>query len=228
MQMTLSTNNYGDNPFQPGVVQDSYQPDQLIAGNQPIETQPIILAAGALKRGTVLGAKSPQGIVAVAGASNTGNGTVGSLTRGAGSLQGNYLLTAVDATHFSVTDPEGNALPNLTVGSAYSQSGLGLTITAGGTAFVAGDTFTLESFDATGQYIESVAGASDGSQTPVAILADDADASAGPVTAGAYLTGDFNARKLIYDASWTVATLRAALRPYGIFVKDTVSASDPS
>src|SRR5581483_5468749 len=200
MQMTLSTNNYGDNPFQPGVVQDSYQPDQLIAGNQPIETQPIILAAGALKRGTVLGAKSPQGIVAVAGASNTGN----------------------------VTVPEGNALPNLTVGSAYSQSGLGLTITAGGTAFVAGDTFTLESFDATGQYIESVAGASDGSQTPVAILADDADASAGPVTAGAYLTGDFNARKLIYDASWTVATLRAALRPYGIFVKDTVSASDPS
>ncbi|MDR3513776.1 MAG: head decoration protein [Caulobacteraceae bacterium] len=225
--MTLNTNTLGDNPFQPGVVRDTYVPDQLIAGQFPLETQPVVLGAGALKRGTVLGAKSAQGVVAVAG-TNTGNGTVGSLSRGAGALQGNYVLTATTATNFTVTDPEGNALPAATVGTAYSQSGINFTITAGGTAFVAGDSFTLESFDATGQYITSVATAVDGSQTPTAILIDDADATAGPVTAGVYLTGEFNGHKMIYDASWTLATLRAALRPSSIFVKDTVSASDPT
>ena len=226
--MTLSTTNFGDNPFSPGVVQDAYIPDQLIAGQQPIVTQPIILKSGTLARGAVLGALSPQGIVAVATVGNTGNGTVGSLSRTTGSKEGNYILTAVDATHFTVVDPEGVAQSNLTVGSAYSVSGLNLTITAGGAAFVAGDSFTLESFDATGQYILSVSSASDGSQTPVAVLVDAADASAGPVTTGAYLTGEFNSRALIYDTSWTVATLRAALRPSGIFVKSSVSAADPS
>lgn len=226
--MTLSTTNYGDNPFSPGIAQDAYIPDQLIAGQQPIVTQPIILKSGTLKRGSVLGALSPQGIVAVAGATNTGNGTVGSLSRTTASREGNYVLTATDATHFSVVDPEGVAMPALTTGVAYNQSGLLLTITVGGTAFVAGDTFTLESFDATGQYLLSLTGASDGSQTPNAILVDDADASAGPVTTGAYLTGEFNARALIFDASWTTATVRNALRASGIFVKSSVSASDPT
>lgn len=226
--MALSTNNYGDNPFAPGVVQDAYIPDQLIAGGQPIVTQPIILKSGTLKRGSVLGALSPQGIVAVAAAGNTGNGTVGSLTRSTGSKEGNYVLTAIDATHFTVVDPEGTGLPNLTVGTPYNQSGLALTITAGGTAFVAADSITLESFDATGQYLLSVTSASDGSQNPSAILTDDADASAGPVTTGAYLTGEFNSRAITYDATWTVATLRAALRAFGIFLKASVSASDPT
>lgn len=226
--MTLSTTNFGDNPFAPGIAQDAYIPDQLIAGQQPIVTQPIILKSGTLKRGTVLGALSPQGIVAVAGAANTGNGVVSGLSRGAGSKEGNYVLVATDATHFSVTDPEGIAMPALATGAAYAQQGLAVTVTVGGTAYVAGDTITLESFDATGQYIESVKTASDGSQTPTAILIDDADASAGPITTGAYLTGEFNARAIIFDASWTVSTVRDALRASGIFVKSSVSATDPT
>jgi hypothetical protein len=84
---------------------------------------------------------------------------------------------------------------------------------------------------ATGKYIESLAGAADGSQTPVAILADQADPTGGDVLSGAYLTGEFNSNALTFDASWTVATLTAAMRPYGIFIKTMnagLSNSDPS
>ncbi len=81
---------------------------------------------------------------------------------------------------------------------------------------------------ATGDYIESVATAADGSQSPAAILADYADASGGAVTAGVYLTGEFNADKLVYDASWTIATLTPVLRTLSIFVKTFISAADPT
>ncbi|ANN70908.1 head decoration protein [Bordetella bronchialis] len=226
--MTLTVNTVGDNPQQPGIRAETYIPDQLIAGNLKIVTQPIIVASGNLKRGAVLGMVSTNNAIATAGDDNTGNGTFGSITVGAAAKAGNYVLTATGATTFSVVDPEGNALPNVTVGTAYSQGGLGFTITAGGTAFAAGDTFTIDVTDAVGQFVLSVKSASDGSQTPSAILVDDADATDGPVTAGAYVMAEVNARALIYDASWTIATLTPALRANAIFVKSSVSAADPT
>lgn len=215
-----------DNKYAPGVTSDGYLPDQLIAGGNNLETQPIILASGNLKRGTVLGQVNAQSIYAIAG-TNTGNGTVGSLTRETGSKTGDYQLVAKSATVFGVTDPEGAAMPDATAGTAYAQQGLKFTVTAGGAAFAAGDKFTLRAVDAVGQYKQSVATANDGSQTPSAILVDDADATAGPVSAGAYLAGEFNGRAIIFDATWTVATVRAALRAFGIFIKSSVSGAEP-
>lgn len=81
---------------------------------------------------------------------------------------------------------------------------------------------------ATGNYALSVATANDGSQTPVAILTDAADASGGAVQCGVYLTGEFNGNAMNFDASWTLAGLKAALRSLSIFVKTAVSAADPS
>ena len=78
----------------------------------------------------------------VAKAGNTGNGTVGSSSVGATGKYGTYVLTALSPTSFSVTDPSGDALPNATVGTAYTGP-LNFTIAAGGTAFVAGDGFTV-------------------------------------------------------------------------------------
>jgi hypothetical protein len=226
--MTLSVNTIGDNPQQPGITAETYIPDQLIAGNLKIVSQPIILASGKLPRGSVLGMVSTNNAIATAGEDNTGNGTFGAITVGAAAKAGNYVLTATGATTFTAVDPDGTALPNVTVGTAYSQGGLGFTITAGGTAFAAGDTFTIDVVDAIGQFVLSVKSASDGSQTPSAILADDADATAGPVTAGAYVMVEVNARALHYDASWTIATLTPALRANTIFVKSSVSAADPT
>ncbi len=225
--MTLPVNTIGDNPQQPGIWAETYVPDQLIAGALQIVSQPIILASGTLPRGSVLGMVSSLNAIAEPSASNTGNGTIGGVSAN-GALAGAYVLTATAATTFSVTDPEGNALPPATVGTAYSQSGIGFTLTAGATAFVAGDTFTIEIEDAVGTYKLSVKTATDGSQIPSAILADYADASAGPVTAGAYVAAEVNARALNFDPSWDIASLRAALRQCTIFVKSSVSAADPT
>lgn len=86
----------------------------------------------------------------------------------------------------------------------------------------------LGQITASGNYVLSVKTAADGSQNPVAVLADAADASGGPVLCGVYLTGELNGNALNFDASWTQATLKPALRPLGIFVKNAVSAADPS
>jgi hypothetical protein len=129
---------------------------------------------------------------------------------------------------FSVTDPEGNALPNATVGTPYVNAEINFTITAGGTAFVANDSFSLNALEASGNFILSVKTASDGSQVPLAILATTTNATVSPQMAGAYVMGEFNQNALTFDPSWTLPGLQAALRQYGIFVKSSVSAADPS
>lgn len=224
--MALNVSTIGDNPQQPGIFAETYIPDQLIAGNLKLVTQPIVLAAGSnLPRGTVLGQQTSYSVQSAAG-TNTGNGTIGTLSAGTGAKIGAYTLKATSATAWTVTDPEGTALTGATTGAVYSNAGIGFTITAGGTAFVAGDTFTLTIVDSVGNYIVCVKNASDGSQTPVAILADFADATSGPVRTGAYVMGEFNVNALNFDASWTPETLTTALRPYGIFLKTVVSAVD--
>ncbi|WP_429497036.1 head decoration protein [Robbsia andropogonis] len=226
--MTLSVNTIGDNPQQPGIYAETYIPDQLIAGNLKIVSQPIILGAGTLQRGSVLGMVSTLNAISTPGSTNTGNGAIGSVSASTGSKQGTYQLVATAATAFSVTDPEGTALPAAAAGTAYSNSGINFTITAGSTAFVAGDKFTIEVEDAVGTYKLSVKTATDGSQVPSAILADYADASQGPVTAGAYVMAEVNSRALNFDESWDIPSLTQALRANTIFVKSSVSAADPS
>jgi hypothetical protein len=227
--MALTPSSILDNPQQPGIQADVYIPDQLIADAKNLVSQPIVLLAGTLKRGTVLGQQSASPISAAAKAGNTGNGTIGTLSVGASPKVGVYTAIATDATHFAVTDPEGNVVGTATAGSAFSTGGqIAFTITAGGTAFVAGDEFDITVSDATGGYIECVKTASDGSQNPSVILADDADASAGPVTAGGYVMGEFNGNALTFDASWTLAGLISAARSFGIFIKSAVSGASPA
>ena len=232
--MTVNYAAYGDNPFVPGMVsQDTYTSDQLIAGDFPLETQPILVAlpagsaAATLVRGTILGRQSVQSSLAAPGATNTGNGTVTGIARSAGSLTGSYNLVATAANTFSVTDPEGNALAPATVGTAYNQAGMSFTINAGSTAFVVGDSFAVTNYDATGVYFPCVATASDGSQVPTAVLLDTVNASTTPVTCGAYLTGEFNERRITFDPSWTIPNLRAALRSVSIFLKSSISGTPP-
>jgi hypothetical protein len=225
--MSLTVNSVGENPQQPSIYAETFIPDQLIAGNLKLVSQSIQLMAGTLARGAVLGQQTNNSINSAAG-TNTGNGTIGTLSLGTTETFGVFTLVATSATNFTVTDPEGNALPAATVGTAYSNAEIGFKITAGGTAFVAGDSFTLNVLEATGNYILSVKTASDGSQVPSAILAGSTDASVAPQLAGAYLLGEFNQNVVSFDASWTLPALQTALRPFGIFLKSTVSAADPS
>ncbi len=65
---------------------------------------------------------------------------------------------------------------------------------------------------ASDKYKPSVATANDGSQTPIAVLASDTDSSGGDVNCPAYFEGEFAFEMMTVDASWTAATLQAALR----------------
>jgi hypothetical protein len=225
--MTLIVSTIGENPQQPGISAETFIPDQLIAGNLKLVTQPIVLAAGAqLPRGTVLGQQSSYSAIVTAGSSNVGSGTVNTIVPATGAMVGNYVLTATSPTNWTVTSPEGVALAPATTGTAYSGGGLSFTITPGGNPFGANDTFTLAVVDSIGSFITCVRTASDGSQVPVAILADYADASNGPVRTGAYVMGEFNANALSYDSSWTPELLTTALRPWAIYLKSVVSAQD--
>ena len=114
---------YGQNPFSPGMKSALFIPDQLIAGTLQLVTDTGIITGGTYKRGTVLG-----------------------------------MVTA------------------------------------------------------SGKYKLSVKTATDGSETPVAILVDNVDAS----------TADQNGG--LFDNSWTVPALKAALRPLAIFLKDSIQA----
>ena len=77
---------------------------------------------------------------------------------------------------------------------------------------------------ASGKYTQCVKTAEDGSQVPVAILVDDVNAESVDQSGGLYLMGEFNQNRVIIDASWTLATMKAALRPVAIFLKDSTQA----
>lgn len=69
---------------------------------------------------------------------------------------------------------------------------------------------------ADGKYKASAAAASDGSQTPDLILAEDIDATSGDKTALAYARGDFAASALSFGTGHDAASVTEALRVKGI------------
>lgn len=77
---------------------------------------------------------------------------------------------------------------------------------------------------ASGKYTRSVKTATDGSETPVAILVDNVNASTADQNGGLYLMGEFNQNYIIFDESWTIPALKTALRPLAIFLKDSTQA----
>lgn len=127
---------FSQNPFQPGVRQAAFNPDQLISGPLQTVTDTGTIAQGRiLKRGTILG---------------------------------------------KVTD--------------------------------------------SGEYVLSKKGATDGSEIPCAVLADDVNTTDSSVSGGVYLMGEFNQSRIIHDESWTAAELKDALRKFAIFLRDSVQA----
>lgn len=226
--MTLTPTNFGNNPFQPGIWQDNFIPDQLIAGDLKIVTETATITGGAaLARGAVLGMVT-VGAVGAATVTGTGNGTISAASVGATAKIGTYTVRMKSATTFDVINPNGVQLAEGFALGAYADAEIAFTITAGGTAFVAGDTIAIPVAAGSGSYKLATAAATDGSQTPVAILVDAADASAGDVQAGVYLMGEFNGNALTLGAGITLAAATAALRTRSIFIKTPISAADPT
>ena len=82
----------------------------------------------------------------------------------------------------------------------------------------------LGKITASGKYTLSLSGASDGSETPEAILLDAVDASAGDKAAPIALTGQFNEDSVVYGTGHSKASVKAGLRDKGIFLVTPQSA----
>lgn len=82
----------------------------------------------------------------------------------------------------------------------------------------------LGKITASGKYALSAIAASDGSETPVAILLEDAAAASEDVVAPVAFTGQFNPAALTFGTDHDADTVWDDLRSRGIFLKEVVSA----
>lgn len=71
---------------------------------------------------------------------------------------------------------------------------------------------------ASGKYIKSLSAATDGSQNPVAVLAEDIDATSADVTTVGYLSGEFNTAAMTFGTGHTAASVKGALRDLNIYL----------
>ena len=135
-----------------------------------------------LTAGDVIAKQTTAGTVTgVAGAGNTGDGTIGTLSAGVGAQEGVYTATCLepgtDVGTFRVEDPNGIEIGVAVVAVAFTGQ-VNFTIADGATDFIAGDTFAITCSQITEQFVVLP---NDGSDDPAGILHDDVDASAAAV-----------------------------------------------
>ena len=200
--------------LEPSIQNTIYSPDQLIAGNFPVSTDTITLASGNnLVRGTLLGQQTASIYATAAtaatstGGANTGNGTIGTISAGAAVKFGTYRINMTSSTAFT---------------AAFTDAQVTLTVTAGGTAFVANDGFNLVVEEAAGSgaglYVPATATATDGSQDPRnwVLLAEDTNTSSTGTNAATacpvYIAGEFDANMITLGAGLTAPGVKTALR----------------
>lgn len=214
------------NPQFPAGSSDTYTPDRLIAGVNigQVTDAGVIVTGQNLTRGALLGkiTLATPSIPAVVG---TGNGLMSAISLGAKGQVGSYVVKMTGATAFTVTDPNGDSLPAAAALGAYTDAQINFTITAGGTAFIAGDTFTIVVAAGSGKFNLSLLAATDGSQVPYAVLAEDTNATSADKTATIYLTGEFNPNAMTFGTghSATTAVTIAALRDVSIYLKTFIA-----
>lgn len=140
-----------------------------------------ILSGQNLAAGAVLGCITIGAATAAAVAGNTGNGTCGAVTVGAGAKVGVYRVICIEPNtnlgKFTVEDPDGITVGVATVASAFSGGGLAFTIADGATDFVSGDAFTITVAAGSGKYAAYDTALTNGRATAAGILFDAVDAS---------------------------------------------------
>lgn len=189
------------------------------ANDKSFSRENVTIASGAnLISGSVLGQIGPStgaptynGTVTPA---NTGNFTCGAITESAGAIVGAYRGEFIAATVYEMFDPNGLFLGEGNTGVAFSGGGLGFTITAGGTAAVAGDNFTITvAANANqGKYALMDPAAKDGSQVAVAVLFADALAGSADVKAAIIArNAEVNSSELVWKSGTTTPQQTAAI-----------------
>lgn len=87
---------------------------------------------------------------------------------------------------------------------------------------IAGENLTrgalLGKITVSGKVNLSLSAAGDGSEVPWGVLTEDVDATAGDVTAVAYITGQFNEDKVTLGTGHTLASVKDGLRGKSIYL----------
>lgn len=148
----------------------------------------------------------------------TGDPTAGTIVIGTAAIPGVYVIEFTAATKFTVEDPNGKTIGTGTLGTAFDKAGVGVTLTAGTTPAVAGDTATITVAAGSGKYI-----------------AYTANGAAGPADAVLYnwlpaATGDAKAVGFVRDAELNRGELtgldaagQADLLRHGLVVRGAAS-----
>lgn len=218
--------------YQPSFETASTTQDNLIAGDFPLKSLAIVVDTGNLVRGTLLGkitegdrtAVGAADVPAPAGATITASPVA--TTAAKVGVHRFVCITAGATGQWNHLNPAGELVGVATTGTEYVGGGLTLTITDSGTDPAVGEALkvTVTAAAASGKYIKSLAAATDGSQTPVAVLAEDADASSGDVTTVAYISGEFNSNAMTFGTGHTAASAKDALQALNIYLRDSVAA----
>lgn len=182
-----------------------------------------VVAAGDVVAKVTKGAGSSAVFTAPA---NTGNGTMGAITVGAGAKVGRYKLViievAANAGKFVLEDPDGILVGVGTVAVAFSLGGIAFTLADGATDFVAGDGFFIDVAAGSLKYGLIDPEATNGLETPAGIAFDAYDATLADVK-GAIIARDAEVKhdEIGYsDADTTEkAAIRAGLATIGIIVR---------
>jgi len=127
------------------VLRRGYSNVQLNGTTAAAKNGPVYMRVGNASTGKPIGgieAAAENTVASTANAGNTGNGTLGTLSALAAVQPGAYNVVFIAATKFEVYDPLGNFVGIGSTGTAFS-SQVQFTITAGGTAFAAGDGFSV-------------------------------------------------------------------------------------
>lgn len=200
------------------------------AGGPPIARKVTLLAGiGALVAGTLLG-KITVGALTASGAAGTPAPAAATITStptaAAGTQVGVHIFQCIvggsaTASKWRHIGPTGEVLGVATGNTEYVGTGAGgltLTITDAGTDPVVGETFavTVTAAAGSGKYKTSLAAATDGSQTPVAVLAENITVSGEDAEAISYESGHFRSAALTFGAGHTAASTASALRALGI------------
>lgn len=231
--MSLTPTVYGDNPFQPGAFAETYIPDQLIAGNEHLitENDTLVEQAAVLPRGTLLGRITSSGDMTVCKAPEAAATFTITMQPTGGLTNGVYPGVAlVDKVSNGI-----GAIATVTVAGGVVTA---VAITSGGAGYAVGDTLYIPMAAITGATANGVVTVAtintDGSDVPYGVLADTTDATAGNVTCGVYIKGEFNVLRMNIDASWgdtvgaQLTALQGQCRAVQLYLKQPIDALDPT
>ena len=214
-----------------GLTSEAYAFDNIVAGDYPIVSRSIELITGQnLVKGTVIGRITMAVGAATKGAGDTGNGVPGAVTAGDAIKLGVYTLLCHDASVsgseiFTVFDPDGVRLEDLTIAVAFSNAHFGITIADGSADFIVGDSFTITVAAGSLKYTQALSASKDGSQLHknMCILAKDTDATSADVTTTGWITGEYNENSVTFGTGLTYDNCKFELAKYGIFLKESLS-----